>query len=130
MCTSARRQNGGGPIYDPGLGDLQFSNSELSRQKDVDQLGEMVLSYDFGPATLTSVTGYVRKTQFRVSDLSGITTLFGIPQGLLPVYFPTDQFSRSWTQEVRLASNGDGPFNGSSAASTPTFAAPCSRRST
>jgi iron complex outermembrane receptor protein len=98
------------PAYDPSVGDLKYSTQERARSKDTDQLAEMVLNLDAGPVTLTSVTGYVRKKNFRTSDLSGVTELFGIPRGTLPTYFPTDQFSRTWTQEVRLASNGDGPF--------------------
>lgn len=61
------------------------------------------LNYDFGAATLTSVTGYSKARNKLILDSSGGFAFLGV---LVPVedHFDGDKF----TQEVRLASNGDG----------------------
>ncbi|MGC4252495.1 MAG: TonB-dependent receptor, partial [Sphingobium sp.] len=61
------------------------------------------VEWDFGPATLTWVGGYLRVNHsFRIDNDA-------TPAPILDEY---DQHKdRQWTQELRLASNNDGPFN-------------------
>ncbi len=70
-------------------------------------------SFDFGPVTLTSITAYETSSGYSRGDtdggaaadypVNGVANGFGQSMGRLK---DLDQ----WTQEVRLASNGDGPF--------------------
>jgi len=60
------------------------------------------VDWDFGPATLTSVTGYVDvKQSFLVDNDSS-------PAAFLDEY--DKHYGSQWSQEVRLTSNNDGPF--------------------
>jgi len=71
------------------------------------------LSYDFGPVTLTSITAYEHTAGYSRGDtdggaasdfpVGGVANGFGESMGKVR---DLDQ----WTQELRLASNGDGPF--------------------
>jgi iron complex outermembrane receptor protein len=71
-------------------------------------------SYDFGGATLTSITAYETSSGYSRGDtdggaavnfpINGVPNGYGESQGNLR---DLDQ----WTQEVRLASSGDGRFN-------------------
>ncbi len=75
--------------------------------------GSVRAAYDFGAATLTSITAYETTSGYSRGDtdggaganfpVRGVANGFGQSQGQIR---DLDQ----WTQEVRLASNGDGPF--------------------
>ncbi|CAN5369390.1 TonB-dependent receptor [soil metagenome] len=76
--------------------------------------GSVRAAYDFGPATLTSITAYETASGYSRGDtdggaaanfpVGGVANGFGESQGNLR---DLDQ----WTQEVRLAGNGGGRFN-------------------
>ncbi len=79
------------------------------------------LSYDFGVATLTSVTSYSRQVATDRSDVSyndvgdGLTLaqlasagVFGLSPDAYGIYYPNQSTQKKFTQEVRLASNGTG----------------------
>ena len=77
----------------------------------------LTVDYDFGPVTLTSVTSYWNGNIYTRGDIDGgFGNQFNQPMG--PGFIPfsaqtqdnipnLDQF----TQELRIASNGGGPFN-------------------
>ena len=78
----------------------------------------LTASYDFGPVTLTSATGYWDRRSAQIQDATELTqNVFQLPAystaGGLGVgsstAFETDT-SRQFSQEVRLSSNGDGPL--------------------
>ncbi|WP_430388321.1 TonB-dependent receptor [Blastomonas fulva] len=71
--------------------------ASLTPGKDRLHLINAIVDYDFGPATLTSSTGY----QDRQLLLRGA---FG------PFIASFDTAFKQFSQEVRLSSNGDGPF--------------------
>ena len=105
------------------FGDLQNGRLEEQYNDTEFSLAGLTLSYDFGFATLTSVTGQFendRENQTRSALVSGLvqtnTDSFGALGDLLVQlsetlfeeeyqFFTTDQESRS--QELRLVSNGD-----------------------
>ncbi|MBK5264043.1 MAG: TonB-dependent receptor, partial [Alphaproteobacteria bacterium] len=64
----------------------------------------LTVDYDFGPATLTSVTGYRFINQ--AVDLDDD----GVPGTVLNVIDRKTK-NRQWSQELRLASNGNGPLS-------------------
>ncbi len=70
------------------------------------------LEYDFGPATLTSITGYESVEFVGRGDIDGGSMVAG--PGFIP--FPADTADgiddhSQLTQEIRLSSNSDGPLS-------------------
>jgi len=84
----------------------------LNSQEMTARGGLLRLSYDFGGATLTSVTGYESiRDMYSRGDIDG-----GTPDGPGPIFFQVESAGAmpkldQWTQEFRLASNGGGAFN-------------------
>ena len=87
--------------------------------KDKTIIADLTASYDFGPVELTSITSYINRDILVSRDASALTGSVAV-SSLLPAVDPdivllpsnlrdtTDL--KSWTQEVRLASTGSGPF--------------------
>ncbi|MCA3254071.1 MAG: TonB-dependent receptor [Alphaproteobacteria bacterium] len=74
-------------------------------------LGNLVVSYDFGGATLLSSTGYLDQTGRTVDDSSRFyNQLFGAPLLRTALTDSRGTFKR-FAQELRLASNGSGPLS-------------------
>jgi len=94
--------------FDGGANNPQAINSESFSLK---------IDYDFGAATLTSITAYDHADGLSRGDIDGGFIIFGPTNISGPGFIPfpsdtgneydTDQF----TQEIRLASNGSGPFS-------------------
>jgi len=70
-------------------------------------LAGLKINYDFGPAKLTSVTSYYERRRFYQNDIDYFTGLIGLPQA----YSPLTYTAHSVTQELRLASTGQGPLS-------------------
>ena len=80
-----------------------LTESDTSPNEHLEQTPISVnVNYDFGWATLTSVTGYLSVKHSLIIDNDAT------PASILNEY--DKNYGRQWTQEVRLASNGDGPF--------------------
>ena len=89
--------------------------------RDNTKLVDLVVSYDFGPVEATSVSSYIHRDILVSRDASALTGSVTITPlaGLEPDVAPgadlvsnlrdTTQLSQ-WTQELRLASTGTGPF--------------------
>jgi outer membrane receptor protein involved in Fe transport len=80
-------------------------------EADYQQFGASLrLEYDFDVATLTSITGYYESEGFSRGDIDGGNLVTG--PGFIP--FPSDTQDsidlQQFTQEIRLASSGDGPL--------------------
>lgn len=94
--------------YDGGANNPQAINSESYSLK---------VDYDFGGATLTSISALDNASGLSRGDIDGGFIIFGPTNISGPGFIPfpsdtgneydTDQF----TQEIRLASNGSGPFS-------------------
>lgn len=67
--------------------------------KDSSDLANAVVQYDFGPVTLTSSTGYLKRGLLFTGSLAG---------GVIRATF--DSTFKQWNQELRLSSNGEGPL--------------------
>ncbi len=92
----------------------------LNNQEMTSRGGLLKLAYDFGSATLTSVTGYesIRDMYSRGDIDGGYGAVFlgegNYGPGVIP--FPSESAGAmptldQWTQEFRIASNGGGAFN-------------------
>ena len=79
-------------------------------------LARLNMTYDFGFATLSSLTGYIDIDQQRITDFIG--RRFGIPFTLvpgpgtinLPELFGSNTINSDFSQELRLQSAADQPF--------------------
>ncbi len=86
------------------------------RFKDNTLLADLTGSYDFGGVELTSVTSYINRDILVSRDASALTGSVsddvGFPDSgvLLPSNLRDTTELKQWTQELRLASTGSGPF--------------------
>lgn len=73
-------------------------------------LGTLLVSYDAGPVTLLSSTGYLDQSGRSVDDSAQFyNQLFGAPLLTTATTDATGDF-RKWSQEFRVTSNGGGPL--------------------
>jgi iron complex outermembrane recepter protein len=79
--------------------------------EDIFRLAALNIKYQFESAELTSATGYFSREETQTQDISeALDTLFN-----LNAYYPNNTFSeddksRQFSQELRLTSTYDGPF--------------------
>ncbi|MEM9085236.1 MAG: TonB-dependent receptor [Pseudomonadota bacterium] len=91
--------------------DTVFFDAGGGNPSDYQQFGATLnLNYEFDGATLTSITSYWESEGLSRGDVDGGNLVTG--PGFIP--FPSDTQDsldlQQFTQEVRLASNGDGPL--------------------
>jgi len=88
-------------------------------EQDLDQIGGFAkLEWDFSNLTLTSITAYENVDAFSRGDIDGGYGGCFVIGECGPGFIPFDAESadgmpdhRQWTQEIRLTSQNDGPFN-------------------
>nr|WP_233245718.1 TonB-dependent receptor [Marinicauda salina] len=79
-------------------------------------LADLTASYDFGPATLTSISSYTDRSILVSRDASALSGSVSVDLGfpdagvLLPSNLRDTTEVEQFTQEVRLSSNGAGPL--------------------
>ncbi|MBA2918720.1 TonB-dependent receptor [Sphingomonas sp. MAH-20] len=79
-------------------------------------LADLTANFDIGAVTLTSVTSYINRDILVSRDASALTGSVSVDLGfpaaavLLPSNLRDTTDLETFTQEVRLASNGSGPF--------------------
>jgi iron complex outermembrane receptor protein len=90
----------------------------LLREKFTDRtlIADLTASYDFGPAELTSVTSYINRDILVSRDASALTHSVTIDLAMdldatdIPSNLRDTTDLKTWTQELRVSSTGDGPF--------------------
>lgn len=90
----------------------------LLREKFVDEtlLADLTMSFGLGGIDLTSVTSYINRDILASRDASALTGSVSVDLGypaaavLLPSNLRDTTALETFTQELRLSSNGDGPF--------------------
>ena len=105
-------------IIKPGESDLidDFDRKEVAQdgqnEQRLNEIGAVLnMDYDFGPVTLTSVTGYEHGEVFSRGDVdAGFGAVFAPPFGPGFIPFPSETADAvpsldQWTQEIRLSSN-------------------------
>ena len=100
------------PVEVPALPKLADASGNARKVN----LASLNLSYNFGPATITSITGYTKTNQQRYTDFIGRRA--GTPYTLVPgpgtvnllELFGSNTNNRDFSQEIRLQSAGDKPF--------------------
>jgi iron complex outermembrane receptor protein len=101
---------------DLGKGDRKIYLKLPEQFRDKTALADLVASYDFGGAELTSVTSYVHRDILVSRDASALTGSVSVDLGLgaaatdLPSNLRDTTKLKQFSQEVRLASTGSGPF--------------------
>jgi outer membrane receptor protein involved in Fe transport len=104
---------------------------------DTNRIFSGTLNYDFGPVALTAVTTYFHRDRIVVGDVSDtfngrnnaagcqryhlsnaractpaeLSTYLDLTNRILFSSLYQPQFVKNWTNELRLSSTGDGPFN-------------------
>ena len=83
--------------------------------KDKTILGDLTASYDFGGVELTSVSSYIDRDILVSRDASALTGSVSVDLGFpgevaLPSNLRDTTDLKSFTQELRLSSTGDGPL--------------------
>ena len=108
---------GGESLYfQPAGTRQQVSNSRDSGDSRVQStLANLGLTYDLGGVTLFSSSTYIHRKVEYLQDFGFYTQLLELQFGLPPVddTTPAETFNSThiYTQEIRLASNGSGPFH-------------------
>jgi iron complex outermembrane receptor protein len=98
------------------LGERTIYLKSPERFRDKTALADLVASYDFGGAELTSVSSYLHRNIFVSRDASALSGSVSVDLGFAPagIDLPSDLVDRTklkqFTQELRLASTGAGPF--------------------
>lgn len=114
-------------IFSPGSNDLNgnfdrgtvwYDGGAGNRQHYTTYGGSAHIALDFGGAVLTSITAYETANGSGRGDIDGGSGALFLPDGSFPgpIPFPSDTIDsvddlNQFTQEVRLASDNDGPFN-------------------
>ena len=90
-----------------------------TREKFTDKttIADLTASYDFGPVELTSVTSHTNRDVYVGRDATELTgfysnAAFGFPNAAsnIPSNLVDTTKLKLWTEEVRFASTGSGPF--------------------
>jgi outer membrane receptor protein involved in Fe transport len=84
----------------------QFRSSPTDDKFD---LFNLILDFDFGSANLISSSGYLDRTLVFDRDLTAFFGFLVPPGGTIGIGFDTD--FTVFSQEIRLSSTGEGPFN-------------------
>ena len=105
------------PFTDPPYVYDEREQYLLLREEFSDEtlLADLVASYDFGGIELTSVTSYINRDILVSRDASALSGSVSVDLGFpafaaLPSNLRDTTDLKQWTQEVRLASTGSGPF--------------------
>jgi iron complex outermembrane recepter protein len=96
----------------PAFGDyvVQRPLDLYSRGEDMEQerIGQLVVGYDWSKVSLTSATSYTRVSRFENADIGFLAAAAGLGNQLWPLLDRSK--AESFTQEVRVQSRGEGPF--------------------
>lgn len=87
--------------------DLTIDEAEPEPFSDQYALTSLKVNYAFGAAKLTSVSSYFDRERYFENDIDFFTAFFGVPQAFSPLTYT----ARAFTQELRLASQGENRFN-------------------
>ncbi|MGK6320692.1 TonB-dependent receptor [Sphingomonas sp. DT-204] len=108
----AALRKGSNDVSDEPRGTVAYDEAQDNRQAYDTYGGSVRAAYDFGPVTLTSITAYETTSGYSRGDTDGGAAA-DFPVNGAPNGFGQSQGNvrdlDQWTQEVRLASNGDGP---------------------
>jgi len=96
----------------PAFGDyvVQRSLDLYSRGEEMEQerIGQLVVGYDWSKVSLTSATSYTRMARYENADIGFLADAAGLGNQLWPLLDRSK--AESFTQEVRVQSRGEGPF--------------------
>lgn len=104
-------------LTDAGKGEFRNGYVQAQPQTDRYLLPSLGVKYDMGPVTLVSTTSWFDRKQREIRDYTSYDAEIinpGQPYPTLPGQIATGFFGerqKNFTQEVRLQSNGTGPFN-------------------
>jgi outer membrane receptor protein involved in Fe transport len=96
----------------PAYGDyvVQRPLDQYEHGKDLEQerIGQLVVGYDWSAVALTSATSYTQLARYSSQDIGFLAAAAGLGSQLWSLQDRSK--GQSFTQEVRVQSRGDGPF--------------------
>ncbi len=99
------------------LGDLEQFTQLKEKFEDELLLADLTIQYDFGALALTSISTYQDRDVLVIRDATALTGSItggsiGLPEPVYTLNAPLNDATKvkSFTQEIRLANNDDGPF--------------------
>lgn len=84
--------------------DLTIDEAEPEPFSDRYKMTSLKVNYAFGAAKLTSVSSYFDRRRYFENDVDFFTAFFGVPRAFSPLTYT----AKAFTQELRLASQGEG----------------------
>ncbi|MGF7146744.1 outer membrane receptor protein involved in Fe transport [Sphingomonas zeicaulis] len=123
--------------WNPEVGRYKMQNYISLPYRDRSQIYNMTANWDVGPVTLTAVTSYQHRKVTYTSgddtfvvltqrtpaacarifnrgaacDGATVTDFYAYLDGFIPAAFQTPGWTKDWTHEFRVSSNGEGWFN-------------------
>jgi outer membrane receptor protein involved in Fe transport len=106
-----KTSDGARTFYTPSQGDSdEWASLVPDDTRFETRIGNLLASYDFGAATLTSSSSYLTRTESTHLDASpDLSPLLGVPG--TPVFSDNDNKSENFVQELRLSSQLSGPLS-------------------
>lgn len=99
---------GGKSFYFPDDGELKNSEYTQGPRQDKVTVSQFEFNYDFDAVNLNISTAYLDRFVDFKFDSTPILIFFGVPD--LPAVTLQPEDSSTWTNEARISSKGDGPF--------------------
>ncbi|WP_165842944.1 TonB-dependent receptor [Phenylobacterium deserti] len=101
------------PYRNPELGQFKRSTALLEPNETDFQVHSLRVDQDLGPATFTALAAYQKKSQDFLFDYTPWRSAYNADLGLnltSPLYIESGGESEGKSLEMRVASNGEGPF--------------------
>jgi iron complex outermembrane receptor protein len=101
------------PYRNPAVGDLARSTSLLEPNSTSVRVDSLRVDHDFGFARFTAIAAYQKKEQQFLFDFTPYRAAYNFDLGLnltSPLYVQSGGESEGKSLELRLASDGEGPF--------------------
>lgn len=102
-----------------GTKDRETATGFPTANAETYDLGNLIIKYNMGWATLVNSTGFLHREPTNATDLTGFLqpdlALFGLPPSVIAtiksIGYPTASTHNALSDELRLSSNPGGPFN-------------------
>jgi len=106
-----KASDGARTFYTPSQGDPdEWASQVPDKTRFENTIGNLLATYDFDWASLTSSSSYLKRTEQTQLDASpDLGPLLGVPG--TPVYSDNDNDSENFVQEIRLTSELSGPLS-------------------
>ena len=110
--TVQRTELDGKQRFFPAIGDLQTDEFTIDVYEDDLELYQLSLKYEADFGTFEASSGFLNRDVFFRFDSTPILLFFGVPVPFAIAVTDQPDKRDTWSNEIRFASNFDGPFQG------------------